>query len=115
MLNKQILFRTTILLFSILFCLNTLEAKKKKDESKSDSLKSSTFSGIKWRSIGPAFASGRIADFAVNPENTAEYFVAVASGHIGKLPSPEQHLNLFSITMVFIQLVHWPWIQIIRM
>ncbi len=84
MFNKQILFRTTMLLFSILICLNSAEAKKKKKEIDSDTLKSSTFSGLKWRSIGPAFASGRIADFAVNPENTAEYFVAVASGHIWK-------------------------------
>ena len=36
------------------------------------------------RSIGPALTSGRIADFAVNPENTKEYYVAVASGHVWK-------------------------------
>lgn len=62
------------------------EAKKKKagDDEKNDTLKSSVFSGISWRSIGPAFASGRIADFAVNPHNTSEYFVAVASGHVWK-------------------------------
>ncbi len=41
-------------------------------------------SGLKWRSIGPAFTSGRIADFAVNPCNPSEYYVAVASGHIWK-------------------------------
>lgn len=84
MLNNQIFLRTTILLLSILFCLNTLEAKMKKDKKDSDTLKFSTFSGLKWRSIGPAFASGRIADFAVNPENHSEYYVAVASGHIWK-------------------------------
>ncbi|MCK5338832.1 MAG: hypothetical protein KAJ50_08475, partial [Bacteroidales bacterium] len=33
---------------------------------------------------GPAFTSGRIADFAVNPCNPSEYYVAVASGHIWK-------------------------------
>ncbi len=61
----------------------SMEAKKKKEES-ADTLKSSIFSGLKWRSIGPAFASGRIADFAVNPENSAHYLVGVASGHIWK-------------------------------
>ena len=41
-------------------------------------------SGLKLRSIGPAFTSGRIADFAVNPNNHSEFYVAVASGHIWK-------------------------------
>ena len=40
--------------------------------------------GIKLRNIGPAMASGRIADFAINPLNYFEYYVAVASGHIWK-------------------------------
>ncbi len=39
-------------------------------------------SGLKFRSIGPAFMSGRISDFAVDPENSNRYFVAVASGGI---------------------------------
>ncbi len=45
---------------------------------------SALVSGLKFRSIGPAFTSGRIADFAVNPKNHSEWFVAVASGHIWK-------------------------------
>ena len=58
--------------------------KHKKDDKKQDLLKSSQFSSFKWRSIGPAFVSGRIADFAVDPDNFAHYFVAAASGHIWK-------------------------------
>ncbi len=49
-----------------------------------DSLKSATLSGLSFRSIGPAYCSGRISDFAVNPQNPAEYFVGVASGHVWK-------------------------------
>ena len=64
------------------------KAKAKKETAKavakSDTLKSGTFGGLKWRSIGPAFTSGRIADFAVNPQNHSEWFVAVASGHVWK-------------------------------
>ncbi len=45
---------------------------------------SSTFSSLKFRNIGPAWASGRIADFAVNPNNHSEYYVGVASGNIWK-------------------------------
>jgi photosystem II stability/assembly factor-like uncharacterized protein len=59
-------------------------AKKKPAEAEKDSLKSSTFSGLKMRSIGPAFTSGRIADFAVNPGNPSEYFIGVASGNVWK-------------------------------
>ncbi len=76
------------LVLSVIFVLASLHAeagKKKKDEgTKSDTLKSGTFSGLKWRSIGPAFTSGRIADFAVNPDDHSEYFVAAASGHVWK-------------------------------
>jgi photosystem II stability/assembly factor-like uncharacterized protein len=42
------------------------------------------FAGLKPRLIGPALMSGRIGDFAVNPRNPAEYFVAVASGGVWK-------------------------------
>ncbi|MDZ7764982.1 MAG: glycosyl hydrolase [Melioribacteraceae bacterium] len=54
------------------------------DEEKTDYLKSSTFSGLKWRGIGPARTSGRISDFAVNPNNIQEYYVATSSGHLWK-------------------------------
>jgi photosystem II stability/assembly factor-like uncharacterized protein len=59
-------------------------ASTKDKKVQADTLKSDLFSGLQWRGIGPAFTSGRIADFAVNPCNTSEYYVAVASGHIWK-------------------------------
>ncbi|WP_345248579.1 WD40/YVTN/BNR-like repeat-containing protein [Nibrella saemangeumensis] len=43
-----------------------------------------TFSGLAFRSIGPALVSGRVADLAVNPANPSEYYVAVASGGVWK-------------------------------
>lgn len=58
--------------------------KKGKEEKKDSTMNSSLVSGLKFRSIGPAFTSGRIADFAINPKNYNEWFVAVASGHIWK-------------------------------
>jgi len=61
------------------------EKKEDKEKNKEDTAyNSSLVSGLKWRSIGPAFSSGRIADFAVNPKNHSEWFVAVASGHVWK-------------------------------
>lgn len=56
---------------------------QKKDEDK-DLLKSSTFNGLKFRNIGPAWNSGRISDFAVNPNNYNEYYVATSSGGLWK-------------------------------
>lgn len=83
-MKEIISFKIFLLIFIFLAGSVTVEAKKKKDEAISDTLKSATFSGLKWRSIGPAFASGRISDFAVDPKNSAHYFVGVASGHIWK-------------------------------
>ncbi|NJN29017.1 MAG: glycosyl hydrolase, partial [Cyclobacteriaceae bacterium] len=45
---------------------------------------SETFSGLKLRAIGPAVTSGRVSDFAVNPTNMSEYYVATASGGVWK-------------------------------
>ena len=41
-------------------------------------------SGLKIRNVGPATTSGRVSDLAMNPNNPAEYFVAVASGGVWK-------------------------------
>lgn len=60
------------------------EAKKEKTTPKEDLLSSKTFSGLKFRSIGPAYAAGRIADFAVNPNDHSEYYVGVACGNVWK-------------------------------
>jgi photosystem II stability/assembly factor-like uncharacterized protein len=70
------------------------EAKKdqKKDEPKKDEAKeekkggmtADTFSGLKFRSIGPAAASGRVMSIAVNPKKTDEFYVGVASGGVWK-------------------------------
>lgn len=76
------------LLIIFLMAFSFVTAQKKddsKDEKKEkDKLTSTTFSGLKFRSIGPAFTSGRIADFAVNPNNHSEYYVATASGGLWK-------------------------------
>jgi photosystem II stability/assembly factor-like uncharacterized protein len=63
------------------FNLNAKKSDKGEDEEK---VNSSLVSGLKFRSIGPAFASGRISDFAVNPDNHSEYYVAVSSGNVWK-------------------------------
>ncbi|WP_299217480.1 glycosyl hydrolase [uncultured Aquimarina sp.] len=42
------------------------------------------FDGLKLRSIGPAFMSGRIADIAIHPNNENIWYVAVGSGGVWK-------------------------------
>lgn len=46
--------------------------------------KDTVFNGLKFRSLGPAFVSGRIADIAIHPENENTWFVAVGSGGVWK-------------------------------
>jgi photosystem II stability/assembly factor-like uncharacterized protein len=65
----------------VIFCSSLSIASTKKGYQTFDS---KIFKGMKFRSIGPAFTSGRIADFAVNPANPKEYYVGVASGNIWK-------------------------------
>jgi len=47
-----------------------------------DPFSTPTFNGLRFRSIGPAFTSGRVIGFAVDPKNAARYFVGVASGGV---------------------------------
>ncbi|MFC2085140.1 glycosyl hydrolase, partial [Bacteroidota bacterium] len=73
--------RFIIISFSL---LTTILIANDKDNNSNDPFATSTFSGLKFRSIGPALTSGRISDFAVNHNNNSEYFVAVCSGGIWK-------------------------------
>ena len=72
----------TIILISLLsFTILAQEKDKKEDKNP---YKSDTFNGLKFRSIGPAATSGRVIDFAVNPNDLNEYYVAVACGNVWK-------------------------------
>jgi photosystem II stability/assembly factor-like uncharacterized protein len=62
------------------------QKKRPGDEKplKTDSLKDLPMPGIKFRSIGPAVTGGRVVDFAVNPVDQSEYYVAVGHGSLWK-------------------------------
>ncbi len=49
-----------------------------------DLLTAETLKGLKFRNIGPALMSGRIADIAIHPENNNLWYVAVGSGGVWK-------------------------------
>ncbi len=44
----------------------------------------STFKGLEFRSVGPAFMSGRISDIAIHPGDQSTWYVAVGSGGVWK-------------------------------
>lgn len=47
-------------------------------------LSDGNFAGLKMRSVGPAFTSGRIADIAIHPDDDNLWYVAVGSGGVWK-------------------------------
>ena len=70
---------------ALLFTALTVSAQKPKTpEVKAPAKEEVSLGGIRFRNIGPAVTSGRIADFAVNPDNFNEYYVATASGGVWK-------------------------------
>ncbi len=76
--------KKSILLPLVLLLCFTLIAQRNNSKTSDNKEESLDLSGLTFRSIGPAITSGRIADFAVNPNNPKEYYVAVASGGVWK-------------------------------
>lgn len=64
--------------------ISSSTAAQERSDGAQDTFSTGTFSGLRFRSIGPAVTGGRIVDFAVDPNNHARYFVAVASGGVWK-------------------------------
>ena len=81
--------RHFIIIILCLSCLTIYGQRKRSKKSTNDKesktlLEKTSLSGLKFRSIGPALTSGRISDFAVNPDNPKEYYVASSSGGVWK-------------------------------
>ena len=75
----------TIFLMVISVESNAQNRKKKSTKTtKQFELSDQMLKMFSFRSIGPAAYSGRISDLAINPENTSEYYVGVASGGLWK-------------------------------
>jgi photosystem II stability/assembly factor-like uncharacterized protein len=81
MIKKIALLFLAIIISSFSIIAQNNDEDKEKDKSP---YKSSTFNGLKFRLLGPAITSGRVTDFAVNPNNYHEFYVAVASGNVWK-------------------------------
>ena len=63
---------------------NEKKEEPRKEEEKKPGMNAETFSGLKFRSIGPGVESGRVMSIAVNPKKTSEFYVGVASGGVWK-------------------------------
>lgn len=70
--------RNLLLILSLFVCTYSFA------QQDSTFLKSGTFSALKFRNIGPALTSGRIADIAIHPDNQNVMYIAVGSGNVWK-------------------------------
>ncbi|MFH1194165.1 MAG: glycosyl hydrolase [bacterium] len=93
--------RNRLLLILLLMSFAAVNLSAQDKDKKDDKLNSGTFSGLKWRCIGPAWTSGRIADFAVNPKSISEYYVAVASGGLWKTTNAGTTWNAVADTLPY--------------
>ncbi len=75
--------KLTYLVF-ILFITFSINSFLAQDAKKENTNLKSALNGFKFRSIGPAFMSGRIADIAIDPKNDNTWYVAVGSGGLWK-------------------------------
>ena len=68
------------------FCISTSYAQRKSKKNKETVVEKkeepSMVSSFKFRNVGPAFCSGRIADIAVHPDNENHWYLAVGSGGV---------------------------------
>lgn len=69
------MLKRTFPLLMLMFSVALLHAQKAP-------ITDSTFANFKFRSLGPALMSGRIADIAIHPHNDNVWFIAVGSGGV---------------------------------
>jgi photosystem II stability/assembly factor-like uncharacterized protein len=72
--------RLPVILAAILLACSGLAAAQTDKKER----KPKPFDGLKLRSIGPAFMSGRIADIAIDPTHPSTWYVGVGSGGVWK-------------------------------
>ena len=76
--------RLITFLFAALLLSYTPAQSQDKEKEKDKSPIENALGGFSFRSVGPAFMSGRIADIAIDPNNENVWYVAVGSGGVWK-------------------------------
>jgi photosystem II stability/assembly factor-like uncharacterized protein len=69
-----------LLVLALVLSTSSLFAQKTDKDSRYDI----GWNSLSFRNIGPAFTSGRISDFAVNPDDHSEFYIATSSGGVWK-------------------------------
>ena len=82
-INMKFKFLLTLAMFGLTVSFS-LAQKKQNEPAKSELIKSDILGGLKFRSIGPAFMSGRVSDIVIHPENENLWYVTIGSGGIWK-------------------------------
>ena len=85
----------------ILFSSFDGSAQKKKSKKKAENPIASALKSFKFRSVGPAFMSGRIADIAIDETNENVWYVAVGSGGVWKTENAGTTWNPIADNMPF--------------
>ncbi len=80
----KILLMKSALAFAMgcLLAITTFAQKKITETAPKPKFEASAIGALKFRSIGPALVSGRIADLAVHPEKPYIFYLSVASGGV---------------------------------
>ena len=86
---------------AILFASVDGNAQKKKEKKKDQNPIASALNSFKFRSVGPAFMSGRIADIAIDKTNENVWYVAVGSGGVWKTENSGTTWNPIADNMPF--------------
>ncbi len=87
---KRWLAISLMMVAALLFIVQPVEAQRRNRQApdvqptQGSGASSADLGTLRFRSVGPASYSGRIADFAVNPENPSEYYVGTAAGGLWK-------------------------------
>lgn len=73
---------SAVVIFSVAF--TSFAQKKTSTTTSQETFKSDILNGLKFRSIGPAFMSGRISDIVIHPDNENTWYVTIGSGGVWK-------------------------------
>ena len=76
--------RTLLSFLLTLVCCLVCPALALAEETAADEKKPDPYEGLKWRNIGPAFMSGRIADIDWDPNDNSVWYVGVGAGGVWK-------------------------------
>ena len=68
----------------VLLALTAITAHAEEEQDTEPGFNEATFTGLEFRSIGPAFMSGRIADIVIDPTDPSTWYVAAGSGGVWK-------------------------------